>query len=317
MEGTMNKNEQEIKHLDMLTCNEISDKRDIPQVLCLSMQTMALQESEEKSAISLQKTDDKDPTYSDLTKFLVLWSLSVNIIPKPLRVYLNTMPNSETFAVTEMINKVVMKFFHFEFEKIIEINAVKIYETSEIECAEFFLSRCLTLCGDPTQCSFMLVASFLSHLILSFFDEMGCFRILYVAEFCFDVLYRRLFWKVFKSKEDYESLLIFCCEFNERLERDTMPNKVCFTCGENWTDRVKDCVDILVDTFYLEESERELFQTFYSIESTLDISSELNEEIIDSLESDPNRFHCVSNCDSECYNYLSYVSQISFPLFKK
>ncbi|GFT65746.1 hypothetical protein NPIL_190241 [Nephila pilipes] len=248
----MNKNEQEIKHLDIVKCNEISDKRDIPQELSLSIKTTALLESEKKSAISLQKTGDNDTIYSDLTRFLVLWSLSASNIPKEVRIYLKTMHRSESFPVKEMINNVDMKFFYLDFEKIIEINGGKIYESTEIECAEFILSRCLILCGEPKHCSFMLVASFLSHLIFSFFDEVGCFRILYVVEFCFDVLYRRLFRKVFKSKKDYESLLIFCREFNERVARNTMLNKVCITCVENWTDRVKDCVNILVDTFYLE-----------------------------------------------------------------
>ncbi|GFT65742.1 hypothetical protein NPIL_190221 [Nephila pilipes] len=259
----------------------------------------------------IHKIDDIDEDYSNLTRYILLRSLSDCVSPESVRVHLEKMKISENRVVLEMIDTLVDNFFFFDFEKIIETNGEKFGESSEIECAEFFLSPCLTLSGEPTHCSFMVVASFLSHLVFIFFNEFGCFRILYVLEFCFDVLYRRLFRKVFKSKEDYESLLIFCREFKERVARKTMLNKVCITCVENWTDRVKDCVNILVDTFYLEESERELFQTFYSIESTLDISSELNKDLIQSLESDSNTFHRVSSCDSKCYNYLDYVSQIS------
>ncbi|GFT65744.1 hypothetical protein NPIL_190231 [Nephila pilipes] len=315
MEGIINKIEQKIKHSDLVTCHEISDKHDTQQELSISLQMLTLHDSEKQNAISIQKIDDIDTIYSDLTRCLLIWSMVAGDVPNRIGIYLEMTQLTERCAVFDMISNLVTQFFYFEFEKIIEINGEKLSGSSEIEHAEFFLSRCLTLCGEPTDFSFIIVASFLSHLVVSFYNEMGCFRIMYIAEFCFDVLYRRIFWKIFKSREDYKKLLVFSQELNEHMELGTALGKLNSICGENWEKRIKDCVDILVDTFSLNESERELFKTFYSIESIWAIPRELNEDLIESLESDPNTFHRVSSCGSMCYNYFSYINQICFPLF--
>ncbi|GFU26192.1 hypothetical protein NPIL_458181 [Nephila pilipes] len=301
MESTITEIEQEIKHLDLIKSFDISNISDV-QKICFQFQNSSSFDSEKERAMSMQKIDDLDPVYSNIARYSLLRSLIPSSISNRICFYLQTM-KSEFFAVSR-INALVGHFFYYDFENIIGLNVEK-SNGSEIEFSEFFLSRCLTLCGEPTFSNFILVASFLSYLVYSFFNEHGCFRVMYIIEFCFVVLYRRIFWKIFKSREDFKKLLVFCDEFVNQMETDATLSGLFNTLyGQNWIVRVNDAINNIDDVFSLTESEIELFKNSYSMESLSATPSELEEIIIDCLDSEPNIFHHVSNCGSKCYRYL-------------
>ncbi|GFS52259.1 hypothetical protein NPIL_234191 [Nephila pilipes] len=302
---------EEIKPMDLSVHSRVSNLSDILEESCLPKQNMRVFDSDQENASRVQKIDDIDHVYSSITRYMLLDTLTCCRIPSNIQSFLYDMQTDKLNEATEMMKLLDIYFFYSDFESIIEANLEILILSSEIDCAEYFLSRCLTLCAEPTYFSFMLVATFLSHTVLSFFIEYACFRIMYIIEFCFDVLYRRIFWQFFKSHDDYEKLLLYCVKFNDHMEPEPTASKLAATFYEiNWINRVKDCINVTGDGFSLTESERELFETFYSIECAEDMSSELDKDLIGSLESEPGfKFHRVSSCGSKCYCYLDYVNQ--------
>ncbi|GFT53038.1 hypothetical protein NPIL_354221 [Nephila pilipes] len=279
--------------------------------ICLHIENPALFFTENQTSMGIYKIDDINYFYSRITRYLLLQTLIACEVPQPIRTFLETMECKDNLTVYKM-NCVLTTLFNDDFQKMLNANEEKLSGT-EIECAEFFLSRCVMLCGEPSYSSFMLVATFLSYLVLDFFNECGCFRILHITEFCFDILYRRIFQRLFQSQEDCRNLLLFCDEFNEQMEPDPKLSALLNTLeGFNLMHYVIDSINATCSSFCLTESEKEVFKKFYRIESKLPISRRLEEYLLENLERDPNYvFHRVKSCDSKCYNYLVYVTLYS------
>ncbi|GFT25333.1 hypothetical protein NPIL_156111 [Nephila pilipes] len=303
----MNDSEQEIEPLDLSKRPAVSDVPEIPGEADLEDEYyMSVFDSESETAKSMPKIEGVDHVYSNITRCLMLDTLILSDIPQQIRLHLRNMNFEQILAVSQMMSNLVTKFFYLYFEKILETNQEKLNGLCEMECAEFFLSRCVTLCGEPTFLNFMFVASFLSYLVFTCYNKHGCFRILYIVEFCFAVLYKRIFREVFKETFDYMRLVVFCEEFNENMEEEyDMSDEI------NCINGIIEKGDIIGDSFYLNESERVLFQNFYAIESTLPISSELEKKIINILESEPFRFHHGLSCGFKCYSYLDFAKYFS------
>ncbi|GFS70915.1 hypothetical protein NPIL_61971 [Nephila pilipes] len=263
---------------------------------------------QEDDRISTLKIDDIEYGFSSITRNLLLQTIITCNVPQRIVAFLEAMEGDE-FLIVYDSSVHLMQSFYQDFENMTELYKEDFIESPEIEYAECLLSKCVALCGEPTYFKFMLVASFLSDLVIKIFNYCGCFRILYITEFCFDVLYRRVFRKIFKSQEDYEKLLSFCNEFNEHMEPDPTVGNLCYIFhGKNLTKQVG-ITNFADNSFSLKKSERELFKRFYSKESLLPMPSDLEEEILDTLKSEQNCYHHGSNCDSKCYSYLDYVDQ--------
>ncbi|GFT97104.1 hypothetical protein NPIL_475131 [Nephila pilipes] len=275
--------------------------------ICLHIENPALFFTENQASKGIYKIDDINYFYSRITRYLLLQTLIACEVPQPIRTFLETMECKDNLTVYKM-NCVLTTLFNDDFQKILNANEEKLSGT-EIECAEFFLSRCVMLCGEPSYSSFMLVATFLSYLVLDFFNDCGCFRILHITEFCFDILYRNTFWKLFQSQEDYKNLQLFCDKFNLQMGPElTLSDLQNIFKRFNWMHFVVDSVNATCSSFRLTASEKKVFKKFYSIESKLPISRRLEKYLLKNLERDPaDVFHRVKSCDSKCYNYLNYV----------
>lgn len=130
--------------------------------------------------------------YSWVTRYLLLDTLGGCPVYSRIDCFLE-LSNDELNEISRTLGILIGRFFAKEFQKILE----GFKEVTEIAYAEFIFSRCALLCQEPTTySSFLLVAAFLSNLVLMNVNDLSCFRILYISEFCFNVLYRRLFWKV-------------------------------------------------------------------------------------------------------------------------
>ncbi|GFT98266.1 hypothetical protein NPIL_13841 [Nephila pilipes] len=312
METTTNEIEEEMKNLCISMSSHVL-KNDIGERICLPVENTQVVNSDRSNALPLQKIDDIDQVYAFITRFMLFDTISLSHIPPLLKSFLNEMENNELYQATKMKRILDLEFFGHKFRSLIKADTESLNLSSDIEWAEFFLSRSVIFYAEPTYFSFMLVASFLNYALSFCFMDQTCFRILYIIEFCFDVLYRRIFWQFFKSQDDYEKLLLCWDAFNDYMESEPTGSKLNPTFyEENWLNYVKNSVNITGDGFSLTESERELFKKFYSPECVGDISSELDQFLMDTLESYPQfKFHRDSCCGSKCYNYFAYA--IQFP----
>ncbi|GFW13290.1 hypothetical protein TNCV_3767071 [Trichonephila clavipes] len=161
---------------------------------------------------------------------------------------------------------------------------------------------------------FLLVAAFLRESVLQIYHECKCYRILYICDFCLDVLYNRLFRKVFDSREVYEELELFCKEFLEHFTEDTTQREFQDSPFGRYCVRfVEERFHINNGSFSLQESEIELSETFYSVESEAKDEEMYILQETENAESD--YFHAkehypseCTECGSKCSDYLNYVN---------
>ncbi|GFS62009.1 hypothetical protein TNIN_322811 [Trichonephila inaurata madagascariensis] len=262
------------------------------------------------------KTSDKKELchYRCLTRYLLLESLIPTPIPEEIKDKLEDMIKPAYFEI-DVAQSLSVYLFYDEFQKILGERA-EMFDSLEIECAQFLLSRCARLCDEHelSHFNFLLVAAFLREAVFHFFLEYKCYRILYIGEFCFDVLYNRLFWKVFESRKVYEKLELFCQEFSKHFTADT--TQVEFRnsifgkyCIHFFEERLND----FNDSFSLTESEVELFEKFYSMKSNVKHEERLllretenaQDAYFDAREFYPSD---CETCGSKCFDYLNYVN---------
>ncbi|GFT56001.1 hypothetical protein TNCV_3116921 [Trichonephila clavipes] len=260
-------------------------------------------------------TDDKEFChYVRLKRYLLLESLIPSYIPQKIREELEGMVQPAYFGIERVAQTFGEHIFKDEFLKVFE-ECVEMYNSSEIECAQFLLSRCIRLCDEPepSYFNFLLVAAFLRESVLYFHHECDCYRILYICDFCLDVLYNRLFRNVFDSREEYEELELFCKEFLEHFTEDTTQREF------QDSPFGKDCVHFVEERFHinngsfsLQESEIELYKTFYPVESEAKDEEMCIVHEAENAESD--YFHAkehypseCTDCGSKCSDYLNYV----------
>ncbi|GFS76622.1 hypothetical protein NPIL_80681 [Nephila pilipes] len=291
--------------LDLEMCPEVSHVNDIQKEIYVPKQNIQLFDFKSRKAVSLEKLEDVDYRYSCIVRYSLLQSVMASDFPQRLRSPFDALVNNQLFRVSEVINMIDV-FFYKDFDKIRFLGA------SEVECAEFYLSRCVMLCGEPKLFNFMFLASFVTHIFLDSVCVVKCFRKLYLCEFIFDVLYRRTFWKFFDD-EGFRELMSFCDDFKNCFATESSLSELeNTTFGVEWINRVKNVNNTVGDSFSLNESEIELFRKSYSIENNRDYKSALSQVIEKdeyfSLKKSENDILVCAFCDSKCYNYMDYMN---------
>ncbi|GFS62012.1 hypothetical protein TNIN_322821 [Trichonephila inaurata madagascariensis] len=244
-----------------------------------------------------------------MLKTLILTDLSREICEE-----LEVMRNPACFEVEVVAAELGEYLFNDKFEK--EFKAFfDIFNLSEIKFAEFLLSQCIRLCdeSEPTHFHFLLVVAFLKVLVINFFHEYQCFRILYISNFCLDVLYDRVFGKVFESKEFYDNFKLFCQEFLKRFPPDTEHREFKDSNdGKYYIDFVEERFNVNSNSFSLNESEVKSFEKHYSLESIAKrewpILSE--KKIAEDAYFDVRKYYSsdCETCGSKCFNFLNFMN---------
>ncbi|GFS84432.1 hypothetical protein NPIL_306911 [Nephila pilipes] len=284
-------------------CPEILHVNNIPMEICVQTENMLLCDSENENEVLLEKLDDLDYTYSCIIRYLLFQTVMITTDSERLHTHLRVLDNNQLMKVSEVIT-ITDLLFDKDFGKICS------FRGSEVECVEFYLSRCVMLCGEPTFISFLLVATYVTDIFLTSFRTVKCFRKLHLCEFIFDVLYRRIFCKVFNANV-YNELMSFCEFFNESFTVESLSELENVTLFAHWKNQIKNSLNIVGERFSLNESEIELFRKNYSIENNREHDSPLSsvlmcEENV-SLKKTENGTLVCSFCDSKCYNYMDHL----------
>ncbi|GFU19893.1 hypothetical protein TNCV_2269191 [Trichonephila clavipes] len=255
--------------------------------------------------------------YVCLKRYLLLESLVPTRIPEEIKDQLEHMIKPAYLEIDLVTQSLSTNLIYSEFDKILGERA-EMFGSSEIEYAQFLLSRCIRLCDEtePEYFNFLLVAALLKEAVLRFFLDCKCYRILYIGDFCFDVLYNRLLRKVFESREVYKNLELFCQEFLKHFTPETTQGefqdstfrKYCIHFVE---ERFKD----FNDSFSLTESEVELFEKFYSIESNAKHKEWFVLRGRDKAEDayfDAREYYLsdCETCSTKCFDYLNYINSL-------
>ncbi|GFU15466.1 hypothetical protein NPIL_470681 [Nephila pilipes] len=261
--------------------------------------------------MSVQTLDEIDLLYSRLVRYMVLSNLDKIDVPKRISNLVKDTKYRRLLEISEVINTIT-DVFHDEFCKISGIidNFLPDAEC-EVEEAEIYLSVCLMLCHHSTYYGFVLVAAFLRHVTYTSYKDCKCFKIFYICEFCFYVLYRRRFWVGLNSREDHMKLMYVC----DTLSEHSTQNPSCIrdtAFGFYCVNRFKSSVDLFRGCVLLKESEKEVFENFYSLQSYLECktprSREMEECINICMKEENHSIHKIP-CNSKCYNYLGYICQ--------
>ncbi|GFU32815.1 hypothetical protein NPIL_317801 [Nephila pilipes] len=114
-----------------------------------------------------------------------------------------------------------LEYLHYVFMKQIEEIFHSNTETilgSRITSVQFLLSRCLAICEEPSNLSLLMVWNFIYDILFYWVFERACHRIFFDCEFCLSALYKRKFWKIFRSKEDFDIFVSFSQKLLEVLK---------------------------------------------------------------------------------------------------
>ncbi|GFU19887.1 hypothetical protein TNCV_2269141 [Trichonephila clavipes] len=266
--------------------------------------------------MTLKTTENKESCdYVCLKRYLLLESLIPTRIPEEIRDELEDMIKPAYFGI-ELVTQVLSAYLIYgEFDKILR-ESTEMFGSSEIECAQFLLSRCIMLCDEPepSHFNFLLVAAFLNESVFRFFLEYKCYRMLYIGDFCFYVLYNRLFRKVFESREVYEKLELFCQEFLKHFTPETTQGEFQDSLfGKYCINFVEERFNVNNDSFSLTTSELELFEKFYSMQSNAkheEWSALRETEYAEDAYFDAREYYLsdCESCGSKCFDYLNYVN---------
>ncbi|GFS76624.1 hypothetical protein NPIL_80691 [Nephila pilipes] len=294
------------KPLDLTTWPKISNLCDISQERVLQTENMHLLDSEKGNPMSDHGIEGIDISYYRLTRYLLLMSLTQTDISDRMRDLFEPMWYNELARAYEVVWDFA-KVFYKDFEEILQVHEDALTD-SGIKNAAFFISRCLLLYRKPTYANFVLIATFLCYIASAFYADTKCFRILYACEFCFVVLYKRKFWKVFNSQENCKKFLLFCDELNEQNCGKPKPAQLNTAFFESWIKLVKGSIYVAVDSFILNDSEVKLFKMVYTVSnSKLRPLSQERRAILRALLDDEDYEHHRLSCDTECHEYLDYV----------
>lgn len=301
----MNADKEVIEQMSHVMLPDDSSIGSISREICLEIENLRLGDCKIPES---KEQNDMHLKYLRVTRYLVLHSVFVTTLEIP---FLENIQYNELNEVACVRNVLIMYFFADDFEKILDVPSDK-YVGADIDYAECLLSRCLLLCSEPTYASFMLVASFLSYVIDEYVDDLKCFRIMYIVEFCFIVLYKRRFWNIFKFKEDYLKLRRFCVKVDKMFtEKSTLKELRNTTFGVDWINLVKNCVEATDIDFSFTKSEKELFKRVYWKKLHIECKTDISRKIENILYPVPEGFemeHFCKDCDSKCHNYLEYAN---------
>ncbi|GFY67834.1 hypothetical protein TNIN_118551 [Trichonephila inaurata madagascariensis] len=286
--------------MDIAMCLEDSNER------CVSLE-MRLQTQNMGPSNSKEGMHDK---YSQIIRYLLLKSLEESSYgdSPPL----DDLEGIEIFGIHFVINMLALRLFNKEFENILERRYQK-DPYCETEDVQFFLSRCVLLCPVPTYFNFVLVVAFLTKVVIVDVDDLDCFDIMYMSEFCLDVLYRRIFWKIFQSEEDFEKLNIFCDEFRKKfaLTFSTIIELRSTPLCENWINLIQNCLNAPDVGFPLEESEITMFRNASWERNNLEYNQRMAWNIEKTFFSGVRKRQMQSSCQlcgTKCHNYLTYLN---------
>ncbi|GFY64776.1 hypothetical protein TNIN_297461 [Trichonephila inaurata madagascariensis] len=201
--------------------------------LCDQIQHTELYDSDEENVMET----DHSYNYSALVRFLVLEGSVPETISLELLSELNNM-NMPQFFGFEGVVCMFGNLFDPYFNEILESIGDEI-DSFEMECATSILSRCVILAGEPSVFTFLLVAAFLHTVIFEGINEYSCFRILPISEFCFEVLYKRLFHTVFVSERVYEYMFSYFDTFRNKTPAPTLEEFQETRLGQFYTDLIK------------------------------------------------------------------------------
>lgn len=282
----------------------------ISREISLQVQNMQFCACNKQNAILEEENYSRHFKYSCIIRFLLLEKVYFSAISERL-LFLNKLehPSEELDRISSVVCALKNSFF-LDFQKIINTDKDK-FELSEMEFAKCLLSRCVFLCHETTYFHFLLVAAFLDTLVFNYVDDFECFRILYISEFCFNILYRRIFWKILETEEDFLKLVKFCIEFLEKFTLNSRLIEIENTVvRKRWVGRVKNCLNDMDVHFNFKKSEVELFEMLYSKRNHMKCKSEFSRKIenilyCDSEASEEERV--CSFCCTKCHNYLEYA----------
>ncbi|GFX88878.1 hypothetical protein TNCV_2575851 [Trichonephila clavipes] len=248
---------EENKHLNVEMGPEASNVRGVSQEACLQNQNMGSYDSEAQNG-SLVEVDMQDK-YSCLMRCVLLMCLEDSHVFSQFPFIRELEENVEFYAIYEVIHLLAMGTFRKKFNEILE-RRTEINANIDMDHAQFLLSRCVLLCREPTYPTFVLVVAFLTNVLILDVDDLECFKVAYITEFCLSVLYRRIFWKIFRSREDYRRLHFFCKQFNKKFGQCSAMIKLPKTSvNVNWQKLIQGCIEDPNIEFPLEESEIEMF----------------------------------------------------------
>ncbi|GFS48942.1 hypothetical protein TNIN_280791 [Trichonephila inaurata madagascariensis] len=262
------------------------------------------------------KTDDEEfpCDYAAFKRYMLLKSLHGSSIAPDVRMELEMRYNGK-YAGVELVNLELGAFlFSGENENILKENE-EIFNLSEKACAKLIISRCIQLRDElePTHFNFVLAAAFLKESIFHFVQKYKCFRMLYIVDFCLDVLCDRMFREIFETKEVYDQLQLFCCEFIEHNMSDSKKGELQKSAeGKYLKDFFKERLRVTDDNFSFTEKEEECFDKCYSVEGIAvledwPISDETEKAADDYFDA---RHYYPSDCEtcgSKCSDYLNYI----------
>ncbi|GFY49739.1 hypothetical protein TNIN_106651 [Trichonephila inaurata madagascariensis] len=265
--------------------------------------------------MTVETDDEESPCdYASFKRYMLLKSLHGFDISPDIRIELEKRYNGK-YAGVELVNLELGAFlFSGENENILKANE-EMFHLSEKACAKLIISRCIQLWDDgkPTHFNFVLAAAFLKESIFHFFQKYKCFRMLYIVDFCLDVLCDRMFWEVFKTKEFYDKLQLFCDEFIEQNMTHSKQGELQKSAaGEYWRNFFKERLRVIDDYFSFTKKEEECFDKCYAVESIAvledwPISDETEKAVGDCF--DARRYYpsdCMT-CGSKCSDYLNYI----------
>ncbi|GFQ86830.1 hypothetical protein TNCT_512061 [Trichonephila clavata] len=299
---------EENTHSSGEMCPEDSNVPGVAQEVCLQKQNMGSSDSETQNG--LLEEEDMHGRYSRMTRYLLLMSLeectSYSRLP-----FFHELEDIEFYGISAVTNYIRLCLFREEFSKILEKRNEK-NTYCEVKHVEFLLSRCVLLCPLPTYPRFVLVVAFLINVIILDVDNIECFRITYLAEYCLNVLYGRMFSKIFRSREDYQCLKNFCHRFYRQLE-------LCSTMSElrktpvfvTWRKLIQGCIEDSDGFFPFKQSEINLYFKAVRERNCMECEPEMARTLESTYFSGP-EFRKMQSlcqiCGAQCHNYLTYVS---------
>ncbi|GFX75072.1 uncharacterized protein TNCV_4064741 [Trichonephila clavipes] len=303
----------------------VGEDRDVSQgKIAMGVWSQELVEKEEGKGVPIQ--------YLYLTRYFFLHSL----IGSPYCVDASFFEGFEMFdiyGIYLVINKLAFSIFHKEFEEILgKRYAKKSYNAtdSDSDCEtdsssdddqediKYILSRCTLLCPVPTRSNFVLVVAFLIRVVMMDIKILDCFHTLYICEYFLKVLYKRTFWKIFQSEEDFNKLKCFCDGFC-KLKYSSLTELRNTPFGENWINLVQSCMEVSDVSFSLENSEKEIFDIGWSMRNNLEFNPEISEEIEKAFFSGLNGA-CISvrkRISAEISNGSSFKRKLNFLIVPK
>ncbi|GFY45501.1 hypothetical protein TNIN_347831 [Trichonephila inaurata madagascariensis] len=183
----------------------------------LEIENLPLQDDKPKSIRTCYMEDipEEDP----IRPFMYLIHYVVNLVFEECDCSSGTDPEM-TFHPYDTIRE-TLENLHYVFmrstDEIFLTNTEKILG-SRTTRVSFLLSRCLAICDQPSNISFLVVLAFIYDVIYYWRSQKKCYSIFFDCEFCLCALYKRKFWKVFRTQKDYDELVSFSRKLLEILE---------------------------------------------------------------------------------------------------